>query len=70
MGKYGSKYRAYWLEGAGKFLNVDWIDAANDEQAVAAARANIQSSKCEIWDGRRLVKKFEADQPPALAAAS
>jgi hypothetical protein len=70
MGQNESKYRAYWLEGTGKSLSVDWIEAVNDDQAVATARTNIHSLKCEVWDGRRLVRKIDAEQPRALARAS
>ena len=70
MGNNQSSYRAYWVDGTGKRLSVDWIDAVNDDDAVATVEGNIHCLKCEVWDGRRLLKKIESEQPKALAAAS
>ena len=62
------KYRAYWLDGTGKFLSVDWVQADCDDEAIAAVLANLRSLKCEIWDGHRLVTKMNGHRPSASAS--
>jgi hypothetical protein len=36
-------------------VEVDWIAADSDDEAIAAARAMQSSGICEIWQGERLV---------------
>ena len=50
-----SKYRVYSLDGAGKFLSAEWVDADSDESAIAAVRSSKPGSICELWEGRRMV---------------
>ena len=52
-------YRVYCYDDAHKILSGDWLEAASDEEAVAKAEAAGFGSKCEIWDGKRLVAQLE-----------
>ena len=52
-------YRVYCFDAAHRVLTADWIEAASDEEAIATAEAQGFGSKCEIWDGRRLVADLE-----------
>lgn len=50
-------YRLYCMDGAGKIDLADWIEAADDEEAIRKARAlKANSSKCEVWQGARLIR--------------
>jgi hypothetical protein len=64
-----NNYRVYRLDRANHVLDVEWMTAASDEQAVAAARALKRADKCEIWQGERLVATIESEaaQRPSSA---
>ena len=51
------KYRVYSLDGL-HVLKGDWLEAANDGEAITAARTANPGSKCEVWEDGRLVAKF------------
>jgi hypothetical protein len=52
-------YRLYCLDGAGKIDLADWIEAADDQQAVAKARQMKNGfAKCEVWQRQRLVARL------------
>jgi hypothetical protein len=39
----------------------EWIDAANDEDAVRQAQVLKQDAqKCEVWEGTRLVARLDS----------
>jgi hypothetical protein len=48
-------YRYYRLDGIGQLYGADWLTADSDDDAVAKAREQHPDSKCEIWQGSRLV---------------
>ena len=48
-------YRLYRLDGAGKIMGADWIEAEDDEQAVRAARSLADGARYELWDRQRLI---------------
>jgi hypothetical protein len=52
-------YRVYCYDAVHKVVSNDLIEAASDEQAIAAAEAAGFGSMCEIWEGDRLVAKLE-----------
>jgi hypothetical protein len=52
-------YRVYCYDAAHQVLTADFIEAANDAEAIAQVEATGFGSKCEIWDGRRLVAQLE-----------
>ena len=51
-------YRVYCYDAVHKAVSVDLIDAASDEEAIAKAKEQGFGSRCEIWDGRRLVAEL------------
>ena len=53
-------YRLYCLDGAGRIGRGDWIEAENDEGAIALVKAKKLNVSCEIWDRNRLVAKVPA----------
>jgi hypothetical protein len=53
-------YKLYCLGGDGKITRSEWIDAQNDQDAIAIARAMGKSVDCEIWKGNRLVARVPA----------
>jgi hypothetical protein len=55
-------YRLYCLDGAGKIDLADWIEAADDERAIAKARKMKNgAAKCEVWQGQRLVTTLRTE---------
>jgi hypothetical protein len=58
-------YRVYCYDAQMKTVSSNLIEAANDEDAVAQAEAHGFGSKCEIWEGNRLVAKLEEDRREA-----
>ncbi|MBA2467561.1 MAG: hypothetical protein H0V46_08165 [Sphingomonas sp.] len=57
-----ANYRVYCYDGAGKLWVADWVEAAEDEAAIAAARTMRIAVKCEVWHRDRLVGTIE--NPP------
>ena len=55
-------YRIYCYDARQRIVSADWLEAADDADAIARAEAQGYGSKCEIWDGKRLVAKLEADR--------
>ena len=51
-------YRLYRLDGAGKIVSAEWVEAADDESAVKHARARELPVICEMWDRNRLVARI------------
>ena len=58
-------YRVYCYDGSLKAVTADFIKAATDEEAIAKAEAAGFGSKCEVWDGKRLVAQLEAERRQA-----
>lgn len=58
-------YRVYAFDLTRKEVTADFVKAANDEEAVATVQAGEFGSKCEIWDGRRLVAQIEGERRQA-----
>lgn len=57
-------YRLYRLDGAGKIMSAEWIEAEGDEHALRDAQGRAPGS-FELWDKERLVERFRASgQPP------
>lgn len=48
-------YRLYRLDGAGKIVSADWVEAKDDDEAVREARNVVGESHFELWDRKRLV---------------
>jgi hypothetical protein len=63
-------YRIYRLDRARLILDVEWISAATDDEALAAARAMTAMGLREVWSGQRLVGTIHpaaADDEPSAA---
>ena len=57
-------YRFYRLDGAGRLHEAEWFEAESDEIATALVEAKYPGSRCEIWQGTRLVAQL-APKPVA-----
>ena len=58
-------YRAYVFDAKKRILTSDRVKAETDEQALAAVHAAEHGTKCELWDGDRLVATLEAERRQA-----
>jgi hypothetical protein len=57
----GSKvasYRLYCLDGVGKVVSAQWLDADNDDSAIEAAHKLREGRSCELWQGQKLVARL------------
>jgi len=52
-------YRVYSYDAARQVVSADWIDAAGDDEAIAAAETAGFGTRCELWDGERLVAELQ-----------
>ena len=52
-------YRVYSYDKMRHDVAADLIEAASDEAVIAAVETSGFGSKCEIWDGDRLVARLE-----------
>lgn len=52
-------YRVYTFDVERKDVGVEFLTAVDDSDAVAKAGAATEGSKCEIWDGKRLVAQLD-----------
>ena len=63
-----NNYRVYRLDRANHIVEVEWVSADSDEQAIAIARAMKNSGLREVWMGDRLVATIQVntnDEPSA-----
>jgi len=58
-------YRVYCYDAAARIVTADWIEADSDEDAIAKANAAGFGSKCELWQGKRLVAELDAERRTA-----
>lgn len=58
-------YRLYCFDILRQSVTADFISACTDEEAIAKAQAASFGSKCEIWDGERLVAQLEEERRQA-----
>jgi hypothetical protein len=58
-------YRVVCFDAARNILTSDFIEAASDAEAIAMAEAAGFGTKCEIWDGQRLVVQLEDERRQA-----
>ncbi len=52
-------YRLYSLDGVGKVMSAQWIDAADDKEAVEASVKLMDGARYELWDHTRLVMRID-----------
>ncbi len=53
-------YRLYLLDGAGKILTADWLQAEDDEDARRQAQGRDDSGDYELWERNRLIDRSGA----------
>lgn len=58
-------YRYYRLDCTGRLHEASWFAADCDEDAVAHVEAIHPDSKCEIWQGKRLVASVSPERRSA-----
>jgi hypothetical protein len=63
-------YRLYFIGLDGHFRRAEPIVAANDIDAMAAARGFTDGSELELWEGDRKIIAFAADQLQPLSPPS
>ena len=54
-------YRLYRLDGAGKIMSADWIEADSDTAALAEARQAVDGTPYELWARNRLVERSSSE---------
>lgn len=52
-------YRLYGLDGVNKVSSGVWIEADDDETAVEAAKTMMDGHDCELWQGKRFVRRIQ-----------
>ncbi len=52
-------YRLYCLDGAGKIATAEWLEAADQEDAVRKVRERKLGLTCELWHRNRLLARIE-----------
>ena len=52
-------YRLYRLDGAGKIMSADWIDAEADADALRQVHERVNGTRFELWDRKRLVSQSD-----------
>ena len=63
-------YRLYFLGLDGPFRKAEPILAANDIDAMKAAREFTDGSELELWEGNRKIVAFGSDQPQIVSSLS
>jgi hypothetical protein len=63
-------YRLYFIGPDGHFRKAEPIIAANDIDAMAAAREFTDGSELELWEGNRKIIAFAPEQLQPLSAPS
>ena len=58
-------YRVYSFDIERKAVSAEFVNAANDDDAIAKTKEAGFGSKCEIWDGKRLVAQLEEERRQA-----
>ena len=55
-----TSYRLYSLDGTGHIRTAEWLEAATDSEAIGEAhRMKCGATRCEVWQGGRLVEVLE-----------
>ena len=55
-----SNYRLYRLDGAGKIAAAEWVEAAEDAEALREAHGRVDGMSFELWQKDRLVERRRA----------
>jgi hypothetical protein len=54
------RYSIGFLDADGRSTCTQYIEAANDREAIERARQILNLQDIELWDNKRLVGRFEA----------
>ena len=54
-------YRVYCYDARQAVVSADFLEAHSDEEAIAIAQQRGFRSKCELWDGKRLVAELSEE---------
>ena len=57
-----ASYRLYCLDGVSKVSTGEWIEADDDQAAIALAKDTHDGHECEVWQGKRLVAHLDLRQ--------
>lgn len=58
-----ANYRLYRLDGAGNISLAEWIEAADDDDALRqTSDLTKDATKCEVWQGKRLVASLDGNR--------
>lgn len=58
-------YRVYCFDSSRKIVTADFVQASSDAEAISKAEAKGFGSKCEVWEGRRLVAQLDGERRQA-----
>lgn len=58
-------YRIYSFDIDRRQVSADFLHAVDDEEVIGKAQLAGFGSKCEIWDGKRLVAQLETERSRA-----
>ena len=58
-------YRIYCFDIDLRQVSADFINAVDDQEVIGKAHSAGFGSKCEIWDGKRLVAQLESERSRA-----
>jgi hypothetical protein len=56
-------YRLYRLDGAGRIVSAEWIEAAAEQPAIDQACNRLPEGGFELWHGQRLVYRGPRSEP-------
>ncbi len=63
-------YQLYLISADGELRKRVELDCRDDAHAIAAVEESISDQAMELWQGDRLVKRFEAGDQAGRAASS
>ena len=52
-------YRVYCFDGASRIVSAQWLEAANDADAVIAAKKQMNCVRIEVWERDRRVGLYQ-----------
>ena len=55
-----ASFRLYRLDGAGRIVSAEWLEADGDDHAQQLARDLNAETTVEIWDRNRMIARIEA----------
>ena len=62
-------YRIYRLDRVRQVVELEWVAATSDRDAIAAARAMPNAGRREVWLGERLVATIDVEEAGEPSAA-